>query len=199
LLCREHGVNKTVSVGLKGNVSPTALINHLRASHEDEYKEIVASKGVKKSDKPATDQMIITNIMLPKQDTKFLFKEYYARWIVTDNLPFTTGSSTAFQTLVNLLNSKVSILDRNELLITLDSKKMAAEKVIHKSIGKIFFSCTTGHWTSVANENYGTLALHFIDDEFILQTVVLSFEKHVGGCSAVELSFSCRIVSFLGS
>jgi len=72
LLCWEHGVNKAIYVGLKGNVSPTALINHLRASHEDEYKEIIASKGAKKSDKPALDQMLIMNIMLPKQDTKFL-------------------------------------------------------------------------------------------------------------------------------
>ena len=192
LLCRERGVNKTVSVGLKGNVSPTALINHLRATHEDEYKLIVASKGVKKSYKPATDQMTITNMMLPKQDIKFLFKEYYARWIVADNLPFTTGSSTAFQTLVNLLNSKVSIPDRNEVLLTLDSKKMEAEKVIRKSIGKNFFSCTTDHWTSVANENYGALTLHFIDDEFVLQTVVLSFEKHAGGCSAVELQLQLQ-------
>ena len=71
LLCWEHGVNKTISVGLKGNASPTALINHLRASYEDEYKEIIASKGAKKSDKPALDQMLIMNIMLPKQDTKF--------------------------------------------------------------------------------------------------------------------------------
>jgi hypothetical protein len=136
--------------------------------------------------------MTITTMMLPKQDIMFLFKEYYARWIVADNLPFTTGSSTAFQTLVNLLNSKVSIPDRNEVLLTLDSKKMEAEKVIRKSIGKNYFSCTTDHWTSVANENYGALTLHFIDDEFVLQTVVLSFEKHAGGCSAVELQLQLQ-------
>jgi hypothetical protein len=53
-------------------------------------------------------------------------------------------------------------------------------------IGSNFFSVTTDHWTSISNENYGVITLHFIN-EFHLTTVVLSFEKHKGGCTGEEL------------
>jgi hypothetical protein len=49
-----------------------------------------------------------------------------------------------------------------------------------------FYSITCDHWTSLANENYGALTLHLIDD-FELKTFVMSCVKHENGTTAVEV------------
>jgi len=49
-----------------------------------------------------------------------------------------------------------------------------------------YFSLTTDHWTSLANENYGAITLHFIK-EFELKTFILSCTKHENGASAEEM------------
>jgi hypothetical protein len=43
------------------------------------------------------------------------------------------------------------------------------------------------HWTSLANENYGAITCHFIDDDFNLKAHVLSCMKHENGSSAQEM------------
>jgi hypothetical protein len=52
--------------------------------------------------------------------------------------------------------------------------------------GMKYFSLTTDHWTSVANENYGAVTLHFIK-EFELKTFILSCTKHENDASAEEM------------
>ena len=51
---------------------------------------------------------------------------------------------------------------------------------------KKYFSITCDHWTSIAQENYGALTLHLIDN-FELKTFVLSCMKHPNGASAIEV------------
>jgi len=48
------------------------------------------------------------------------------------------------------------------------------------------FSLTTDHWTSLANENYGAVTLHFIK-EIYLKTFILSCKKHENGAFAEEM------------
>jgi hypothetical protein len=62
----------------------------------------------------------------------------------------------------------------------LDAKKVETLAVIKDLIGSNFFSVTTDHWTSISNDNYGAVTLHFIND-FKVTTIVLSFEKHKRG------------------
>ena len=47
------------------------------------------------------------------------------------------------------------------------------------------------HWTSLANENYGALTIHFIKD-FKLKAYVLSCVKHENGASAEEMEVQLR-------
>jgi len=49
-----------------------------------------------------------------------------------------------------------------------------------------YFSSTTDHWTSLANDNYGAITLHCIK-EFELKTFILSCTKHENGASAEEM------------
>jgi hypothetical protein len=52
--------------------------------------------------------------------------------------------------------------------------------------GSFFFSIMSDHWTSIANQNYGALALHLID-QFELKAFVMSCMKHANGTAAVEV------------
>jgi hypothetical protein len=182
MLCREKGVNKTVSIGIRGNASPTALINHIRSKHFEVYNEVLVKKVVNGTG----IQAAITQHMKPKEDVKSLFKQLFCRWIVDRNMPFNAGTFDSFKSMVKVLNNNISVPDRAEVLRYLDIKKLEGVESIRKFIGNNYFSVTTDHWTSLANDNYGAITGHFIED-FKLRTVVLSFQKHVGRCSAEEL------------
>jgi len=89
--------------------------------------------------------------------------------------------------MIGSLSSKVTIPDTQELLSNLDAKRERTIKVIKTMLNGNSFSIIVDHWTLIANENYGAITLHFIQ-EFELQTIILSFMKHQGGCSGEELA-----------
>jgi hypothetical protein len=76
--------------------------------------------------------------------------------------------------MIHCWNPNVTFPDRKELLSIFDAKKVETVEIIKQLIGSNFFLVTTDHWTSISNENYGVITLHFIND-FHLTTVVLSF------------------------
>jgi midasin (ATPase involved in ribosome maturation) len=85
-----------------------------------------------------------------------------------------------------VINLNISFPDWKELLSIFDAKKVETQAVIKELIGSNFFSVTIDHWTSISNENYSVITLHFIC-KFKLTTIVLSFERHKGGCTGEEL------------
>lgn len=67
------------------------------------------------------------------------------------------------------------------------TKKLETSEKLKKFISEKYYSVTTDHWTSKANENYGAMTLHVINEEFQLKTFVLSCRKHENGACAEEL------------
>jgi hypothetical protein len=57
-------------------------------------------------------------------DVKMHFKNSYNRWLAECNKPLTTGSSLAFH-MIKILNGKVVIPERSEVLILLDLKRLS--------------------------------------------------------------------------
>jgi hypothetical protein len=64
--------------------------------------------------------------------------------------------------------------------------KTEATQKLKSYLNSKFSSVTCDHWTSMAQENYGVLTLHLIDN-FQLKTFVLGCRKHPNGASAAEL------------
>lgn len=183
LLCREVGVNKVVKVGMK-SPSPTPLLNHVRVLHPESSHNLLVAKEAKRQ---VAVQASITDHLPVKVDARAMFRRNYIRWIVEESKPFSIGSSDSFQSMVLCLNPKVTVPDKNEVLRELDLKKLQTKEKVKSLIKDGNYSLTTDHWTSISNDNYGALTLHFIDDDFKLRAFILSFEKHVGGCSGEEL------------
>jgi len=101
-------------------------------------------------------------------------------------MPLTAGESTSFKEMIRTANTAITPLDQKVLNDILHSKKLEiSEKIKVLTKGK-YFSLTTNHWNSLANDNYGAVTLHFIK-EFELKTFILSCTKHENGASAEEM------------
>jgi hypothetical protein len=187
LLCRNCGTNSTVKLGNGTSLSPTGLKNHLRSNHREEYDMIIRAQSDGEKNHDSTAKPLIMDHLTAKTDVKLVFKNNYTRWIVEENQKFNIGASQSFRNMIGSLSSKVTIPDRRELLYNLDGKRESTIKVIKTMLNGNSFSITVDHWTSIANENYGAITLHFIQN-FELQTIILSFMKHQGGCSGEELA-----------
>jgi len=186
LICRERKINSVVCLGRIHNISPSGLSSYMRSNHREEYDEFLKSIAVKKKNPMRPVTPLITHHFTPKVDPKLVFKKRYAQWIVETSQPFTVSLTDSFRAMINCLNPNVTFPDRKELMSIFDGKKIDTMNTIKEMIGSNFFSVTTDHWTSISNENYGVITLHFIYD-FKLTTVVMSFQKHKGGCTGEEL------------
>jgi len=101
-------------------------------------------------------------------------------------MPLSAGEYKSFKEMIRAVSKAVTPPDLKALKGILHSKKLELiEKIKVKVKGK-YFSLTTNHWTSLANENYGAITLHFID-EFELKIFILSCKKHENGASAEEM------------
>lgn len=183
LVCRNQKTNKTVSLG-EVRPSPAALKNHFMANHRDIYENNVQSEINEQKRQQSTS---LTLHLKPKTDIKKQHKINFARWIVEDDMPFSQHESPALKRMLQNLNVKVVNPERKECLHILTTLRLTTQDTIKSIIGDNYYSITTDHWTSVANDNYGCITIHFITN-FELKSFVLSFEFHSGGSSGEELS-----------
>lgn len=183
LVCRDDAIDKTISLGKDGSMSPTGLVNHLR-QHAEEYQQYLEKKEEVKDAGPK--QTSINSFLASTCTTKELFKRKYTKWIIDQTMPFEVGSSESFRDMVNCLNKTVSVPDRKELLGILDVKKRQTVEFLKTMLTDTYFSITTDHWTSLAVDNYGAFTIHFIHN-FELKSYVLSCSKHEGEATAPKL------------
>jgi predicted AlkP superfamily pyrophosphatase or phosphodiesterase len=100
-------------------------------------------------------------------------------------MPFTAGESMNFRDMIQVV-TKIIPPDYRSTIDMLTAKKLKAIEKLKAAIKGKYFSLTADHWTSLANENFGAITFHFIDD-LELKTHVLSCTKHENGASAREM------------
>ena len=186
LVCHAKGVDKAISLG--ANASPGPLVAHLR-THNAEYLEYMEKKVQKAQLSVSTasaSQASILSFIPQVTSLKQEFKRKYAQWVVEQSMPLNIGESVRFVEMINIANKQLTVPDAKGLTEILYSKKAEASGKLKVFLQNRFFSITCDHWTSLANENYGALTLHLID-EFHLKTFVMSCVKHENGTTAVEV------------
>jgi len=88
-------------------------------------------------------------------------------------MPLPAGESTSFKEMIRTVSKAITPPDQKKLKNILHSKKLElSDQIKVMSKGK-YLSFTRDHWTSLDNENYGAMKLHFIK-EFELKTFILS-------------------------
>ena len=128
-------------------------------------------------------QTKIRSCFLPLLDTEGMFKRAFAKWVVDQSLPLSIGQLESFKDMIKVANKAICEPDNKELKHMLHLKMVETTERLRKYIQEKTFSVTVDYWTSLANENYGTLTLHIIDD-FRLVSFVVSCVKHEDGAMA---------------
>ena len=187
LLCFRKQIQKKIDC--TKHYTPTPLVNHLRSAHKEQYEEyLVRANDIKKKSKITTSTKMkpITEHFPPVATTKENFNRKYAKWIVTNNMPLKTGESSEFKDMIQSLSKAVTPPDYRSTIDMLTVKKLQTTAKLKVAIKGKYFSLTADHWTSLANENFGAITLHYIAN-FELKTSVLSCAKHENGATAKEM------------
>jgi len=197
LLCFRKQIQKKIDC--TKHYTPTPLVNHLRSAHKEQYEEyVLLANDTKKKSKITTSTKMkpITEHFLPISTSKENFNRKYAKWIVANNMPLTTGQSSDFKEMIQSLSKAVTPPDYRSTLDMLTVKKLQSTAKLKVAVKGRYFSLTADHWTSLANENFGAITLHYIAN-FELKTHVLSCAKHENGATAKEME--TQLVSDMGS
>jgi hypothetical protein len=101
-------------------------------------------------------------------------------------MPFTMSRSVSFRNMIRAASITMDVPSYSTILSYLQSTKLGAVSKMKTFIKGKYFSITIDHWTSLANESYGAITLHLIDD-FKLLIFVLNCMKHENGCTATEM------------
>jgi hypothetical protein len=114
------------------------------------------------------------------------FMKEYIRWITATFQPIYTCDNILFRNMCRAFSpaktqelSSTTVL--KELLKVKDQVKLFMKECL---IGQ-YFSVTTDHWTSCANESYMAVTVHYIDDGWNLRSLTLSCSPHTGETTGV--------------
>jgi len=128
-----------------------------------------------------------------KQPSQSEKKYAILEWIVLDMQPFKVVEGEAFRRMILKFDSKHQLPSRNTIknyVIKLFNKQRENVKNYIKNIpGKI--SLTTDIWTSLKNEGFLGITIHFINEEWVLKHFTLDIFKfkgsHTGQAIADEI------------
>jgi hypothetical protein len=184
LVCHDLQIDTSISVGR--DYSNTPLIDHLQTKHKVQYKEYLAAKDANGNFQSKLKQSTVNSHFSRVGDVKDRFKHKFARWVVEDSLPLTICRSPSLKSMIKTANKTLTVPNYETLLDLLCTTKLGAVGKMKVYFCGKHFASTIDHWNSFAQENYGVIMLHLID-ELKLKSFVLSCVKHENGCSGAEM------------
>ena len=115
------------------------------------------------------------------------FMKEYMRWITATFQPINTCDNIFFRNMCRALSPAktqelLSPTVLKELLKVKDQVKLSVKEYL---IGQ-YYSVTTDHWTSCANESYMATTLDHIDDGWNLRSLTLSCSPQTGETTGVS-------------
>ena len=167
------------TVTAKGS-NASNLYSHLRSHHPTMYSEVMARKSSTVKSKPSCSgvQPTITSVI----EKSKLYDKHGKKWnemtnavtryICKDMLPVYSVEKEGFRNMLKTLNLQYELPSRkyfSEIAIP----KLYAEtrsKVANELEKVDYFSATTDLWSSSTCQPYMSYTVHFIDDEWIIQS-----------------------------
>lgn len=141
-------------------IAPLALVHQPTRSQQQQISNFL-HKPVAAYKRQAIDQQVI----------RMIVKEYY---------PFSIVEDKEFKKLINMLNPGYSLPSRKTLSVSLLPilyNKIYNEVKLDIEVNAHYVSLTTDAWTSLKNENYMAVTVHFIDMSCQLKSYVLQCTK----------------------
>ena len=96
-------------------------------------------------------------------------KESFLKWIVLTDQPFSLGENQYFRDFCVNLNSTIQFTPKAEIVRDKAIEKSVEIKAtVIEMLKNQVVSITTDGWTSVANESYMSLTVHYINEDWEL-------------------------------
>ena len=158
------------------------LRDHLQHYYKDKYKPKVVSNGSNQSNMDS----FVSRVKCPPTRAKRIITELIALMVAKDLLPAAIVEGEGFKRLLSYLEPgyiiplAVHVMDIVRRKFAVAKEKL--ERILSANESK--YAITTDIWTSVSNDAYISLTLHFIDNSWELKSYTLvtySFpEQHTG-------------------
>lgn len=190
---------KTCKQSFSGKSSTTTLRRHIEKRHANIYDRT----------KQTSLEM---NRFHPYPTTSSEYKSMTNKlidWLATDLLPFTIVESPYFNKFINILNGRYKPPSRqtikNLIIRKFNIKRNNLKYDIEKIPGKVAF--TTDIWSSMTNQSYLGVTLHYIDNNWNLKNLTLDVihleDHHTGRVIANkvfnlldEFNLSSKVLAF---
>jgi len=179
------------------SISTSKLFQHLDHNHRDmtdacELEEEKGNLQAKLANVGANKRQCVdltttrprpvqTNLNFPSQ-TSLNFPEKLATWIVDTYQPLSITERESFRDMVRSLNPKAMIVSRTKVVDIIRKRATQIKACLMTIISKQAvhgFCITTDGWTSVANQSFTALTVHWIDTS---SPGVWSLRKATFGC-----------------
>jgi len=151
--------------------STSTLRNHIQKYHKHVYKEA----------NQTTLNFSSSNSYYDKR-TNSEFVKLLLRWIVIDMLPFSLVESNSFKDFIQKLNPKFQCPGRstlkNEIVSEFDSRRKHVVNFVKNISGRC--SLTTDIWSSIKNEAFIGVTIHYITNEWELKHFTLEVLRITG-------------------
>ncbi|CAG8521004.1 12500_t:CDS:2 [Acaulospora morrowiae] len=163
-LCqRQYGPNTGVST----------IKNHFVTNHQNEWKEI--EQKITLTTQP-------TEVYSAKKIARI--ETLLLRWIIRDQQPFSVVEDEDFRDFVTELNSRYKLLSRQTISTKIqqiyEKQRDNVKEYFNNYNGKV--ALTTDIWTACTNQAYMSITLHWIDDKWKMNRILLDLislhERH---------------------
>jgi BED zinc finger len=154
--------------------STTPLKQHLKHKHPGLDLKGTAEKMEQEG---AMEQFAVVNPDFP---------DSLLKWIIMTQQPLSASDNPYFKIMVHSLSRKTPVRNRKAVTQRLKELDQQVHKAMCRLVSGRFVACTTDAWTSVANEAFVALTLHWLTEAFELVTISLDCStfsgSHTGDC-----------------
>jgi hypothetical protein len=181
----DYGVSKSTS-----NIK-----SHVCARHKREYDQFLLLKAASKS--RATASRPIAAFFQPAPAPVALNQrsnevKQLLRLIVGNHLPISIVESNPFRDYAKSLSSKAHLFSRKQISDELRTEflecRVKAQAMFQSMCPSRRAAVTVDHWTSVSNETYACLTLHFISQSFDLVNMPFNIRKMAGHTTGPDIA-----------
>ncbi|XP_070522386.1 uncharacterized protein [Cardiocondyla obscurior] len=163
-LCKKK--NQNVQIKMK-NSNTSGIQRHLANFHKKEYFEINQNQRQNSSNITKYFSSEVLKPSTTKEYSQEKFNSLLVELVARKHLPFSFFDDEFTKSVFEYINPRL---------------KKSVFKILNNNQSQ--FSFTIDGWTSVANKSFYGITIHFIDDEWNLQSIVLDFVpshgKHTG-------------------
>ena len=164
---------KCFQIKKAGKGSTTAYSNHLKHNHS----VVVRESAQKQADSQINSISTLDSFVQYVGD----YEKHLIQWLVEKHLPINTFNSTNFRNMIFSLNPKAPVISSPKISQHLLNNAAGTRSLLKTILKHKFYSVTIDKWTSIANDGFLGITIHFVDEAWELVSFTLSCQASKSG------------------